>query len=34
MVQVGETEVMSPQNVMHEALDGVAQTEGHEGELE
>jgi hypothetical protein len=36
-VQVRETEVESPQNVVYEALEllgGVAQTEGHEGKLE
>jgi hypothetical protein len=37
MVQVGETQVESPQNVIHEALErlgGVVQKEGHEWELE
>jgi hypothetical protein len=36
-VQVGETEIETPQNVVHEALErlgGFAQTEEHEGELE
>jgi hypothetical protein len=36
-VQVGETEVESPQNVVHETLErlgGVVQGERHEGELE
>jgi hypothetical protein len=36
-VQVGEVEVESSQNVVHEALThlgGVAQAEGHEGEIE
>jgi hypothetical protein len=36
-VQVGETEVESPQNVVHEPLErlgGVAQSDGREGELE
>jgi hypothetical protein len=37
VVQVDEAEVESSQNVVHEALrclGGVAQAEGHEGELE
>jgi hypothetical protein len=37
IVRAGETEVESLQNVVHEALkclNGVAQAEGHEGELE
>jgi hypothetical protein len=37
VVQVGEAEVESSQNVVHKALKhmgGVAQAEGHEGELE
>jgi hypothetical protein len=37
VLQVGETEVESPQNVVHEALErlgGAAQAEGHEVELE
>jgi hypothetical protein len=36
IVQVGDTEVESPQNVTQEALEslgGIAQTEGHEGKL-
>jgi hypothetical protein len=37
IIQIGETEVHSPQNVVHEAqnrLGGVAKAEEHEGELE
>jgi hypothetical protein len=37
IVQVGETEVEPPQNVVNKALEclgGVEQAEGHEGELE
>jgi hypothetical protein len=37
IIYVGEAEVESPQNVVHEALKrlgGVAQYEGYEGELE
>jgi hypothetical protein len=37
VTQVGETEIESPQNIVHEALDhlgGVAQAEGYEGKLE
>jgi hypothetical protein len=37
IVQVGEAEVKSSQNVVHEALKclcGIAQAKGHEGELE
>jgi hypothetical protein len=37
VVQVGETEVGCPQNVVHETLErlvGAVQAEGHEGELE
>jgi hypothetical protein len=37
VIQVGKTEVESPQNFVHEALiclGGVAQAEGHEGKFE